>query len=407
MPRIIIKLNNVSKKKIDDFIETAGNFIDTDLEIFKNNYYNYIIDEYKTLKEYAENIVIDAYINASKDVLYKITNKKWLDDYFDVISSKARYEIAVYYTGNKNYDDIIDIYFNEVKREYILHPMNESDKLEFLPENRDIFIKNNLKLVVNCAKRYRFLGVPFEDLIQAGNIGLLEAFNRFDTSKAKVRDEIISLINLSELNSFTKEEAQKILLTKLTYGKNIEVVYNKVPEFGFSTKQEFIDWTKINIKTAVFASVAFQWIKGAVLTSIANSNQVKVPYNKLATGYTNFLSIDQMSPQTHDDNGEIITTYASDDHFLIDAEDIEKSQEIKKYKDTVNELLTCLDDTERRLIKKRYGIGLPDALSYIEIGKQEGISSVAVRKIINGALEKLMNNIQEDKRKELINILFN
>ena len=37
------------------------------------------------------------------------------------------------------------------------------------------------RLVVSCARRYRAFGLPLEDLIQEGNLGLLEAARRFDT----------------------------------------------------------------------------------------------------------------------------------------------------------------------------------------------------------------------------------
>jgi RNA polymerase primary sigma factor len=41
-------------------------------------------------------------------------------------------------------------------------------------------IEKNLRLVVGVAKRYRGHGLPFEDLIQEGNIGLMKAVERFD-----------------------------------------------------------------------------------------------------------------------------------------------------------------------------------------------------------------------------------
>jgi RNA polymerase primary sigma factor len=41
-------------------------------------------------------------------------------------------------------------------------------------------IEKNLRLVVSVAKRYRGLGLPFEDLIQEGNIGLMTAVEKFE-----------------------------------------------------------------------------------------------------------------------------------------------------------------------------------------------------------------------------------
>jgi RNA polymerase primary sigma factor len=49
-------------------------------------------------------------------------------------------------------------------------------------EARKHLIESNLRLVISIAKKYRGRGVPFEDLIQEGNAGLIKAVERFDPS---------------------------------------------------------------------------------------------------------------------------------------------------------------------------------------------------------------------------------
>jgi RNA polymerase primary sigma factor len=48
---------------------------------------------------------------------------------------------------------------------------------------RQRLIEKNLRLVVSVAKKYRGMGLPFEDLIQEGNLGLMKAIEKFDPDR--------------------------------------------------------------------------------------------------------------------------------------------------------------------------------------------------------------------------------
>ena len=48
---------------------------------------------------------------------------------------------------------------------------------------RDEFIQNNLGLVHACAGRFRGRGIEYDDLYSAGCMGLIKAYDGFDTSR--------------------------------------------------------------------------------------------------------------------------------------------------------------------------------------------------------------------------------
>jgi RNA polymerase primary sigma factor len=53
---------------------------------------------------------------------------------------------------------------------------------------RKELIERNLKLVVSVAKKYRGMGLPFEDLIQEGNVGLMRAEEKFERLASSYAD---------------------------------------------------------------------------------------------------------------------------------------------------------------------------------------------------------------------------
>ena len=73
----------------------------------------------------------------------------------------------------------VNQYMKEVKK---ARPMTKADEADLITaaqdgdmKSRNILIESNLRFVVQVAKQYQGMGVPFEDLIAFGNIGLFEA----------------------------------------------------------------------------------------------------------------------------------------------------------------------------------------------------------------------------------------
>lgn len=74
----------------------------------------------------------------------------------------------------------------QLQAENNLTPERESELYAAIrdgEEAREILIESNLRLVVSIARKYRGYGVPLSDLIQEGNIGLIQAVDKFDWRK--------------------------------------------------------------------------------------------------------------------------------------------------------------------------------------------------------------------------------
>jgi len=83
--------------------------------------------------------------------------------------------------------DILGIYFREIARFPILSPEEERKTALAMAAGadgaRERLVTSNLRLVVKIAQEYAEVGLPLPDLIQEGNIGLLEAVDRFDVER--------------------------------------------------------------------------------------------------------------------------------------------------------------------------------------------------------------------------------
>jgi RNA polymerase primary sigma factor len=84
-------------------------------------------------------------------------------------------------------ENILSIYLKEINRVALL-TREEEQKYARAAAKGDPIAKNkliqaNLRFVVNVAKKYQNQGLPLADLISEGNIGLMNAIERFDVSK--------------------------------------------------------------------------------------------------------------------------------------------------------------------------------------------------------------------------------
>ncbi|MCD4688466.1 MAG: sigma-70 family RNA polymerase sigma factor, partial [Desulfuromonadaceae bacterium] len=84
-------------------------------------------------------------------------------------------------------DDAIKLYLKEIQKTKLLTAEEERSLARRIASGdmdaRDHMIESNLRLVVKIAKRYMNRGLPFLDLIEEGNMGLIKAVERFKLSK--------------------------------------------------------------------------------------------------------------------------------------------------------------------------------------------------------------------------------
>ena len=87
-----------------------------------------------------------------------------------------------------NYDEnTLRLYLNEINRIPLLNKAEEEKTAKLAAAGnkaaKDRLVNSNLRFVVSIAKKYQGQGLPLQDLISEGNIGLLNAIKHFDIEK--------------------------------------------------------------------------------------------------------------------------------------------------------------------------------------------------------------------------------
>ena len=90
-------------------------------------------------------------------------------------------------TFQNDYTDNVKIYYKDLKK---CEPIPLSYERELIlkskegdVEARNKIIESNLRFVFNIARKYAGKGIPISDLISEGNLGLVKAIEKFDTTK--------------------------------------------------------------------------------------------------------------------------------------------------------------------------------------------------------------------------------
>ena len=125
-------------------------------------------------------------LDSGDDALDVPDEEMFLDD-DEVPSDQDLKDLSKFVTGDVKVNDSVKIYLKEIGVVPLLTAQQEAEIAQRIAqgdeEAKKELINANLRLVISIAKRYVGRGMPFLDLIQEGNMGLIKAVEKFDYTK--------------------------------------------------------------------------------------------------------------------------------------------------------------------------------------------------------------------------------
>ena len=284
-----------------------------------------------------------------------LNNIEACDNSIETISITEKYEM-----------NALDYYFNDLKREKILSQEQIEDLYKRIKKGdisaRNKLIEGNLRLVIKIVKKYSNFGIPLEDLIQEGNIELINVCNRYNIDKGCFSKYAWACIDL-KIRSYI---GNKINFIKLP------------PKFGDKINKLKRERRKF-IETYGYNPTVEQ------LSNLLNLPTAEI-YDLINHEYE-MVSLNQPINEAGDTLEKTIPDSINLDEFVDE----------KEMKAQLYELLNTLSETEQEILKKRFGIGEYQGQTLEEIAKELKISKEAVRQKQLIALHKLKKSLKTEK----------
>ena len=231
-------------------------------------------------------------------------------------------------------------------------------------------IEANLRLVLNIAKQYRHMGIPFPDLISEGNIGLMTAIDKFDPRKGH------------RLSTYATWWIRQRILRYIISNQSIIRVPEHIIDKINKLRRETERFRQREGREPTIQELAVQC--GLTEEDILKYSSA-VPYIMSLEGGFEHSDGDEMS-----ESSPTIADRVSGDNELF----LRTMDEI-----TVKSLLQHLADKERYVICRRFGLTVEDELGHIHtedesstlesLAREQGVSRERIRQIEREALRKM------------------
>jgi RNA polymerase primary sigma factor len=224
---------------------------------------------------------------------------------------------------------------------------------------KDKLVASNLRFVVNVSKKYQNQGLPLDDLISEGNIGLINAIERFDVDKGY---HFISYAVWWIRQSILKAICEKSRTIRLPLNRANELVQiEKMRKEMFSENGNEPEDRELARRLGM------------------NETQVR----DLLDISREMISLE--TPVYNDRDTSVLSDFIED----LSHQSPEMSTVYSSLKENLNNALESLSPKESRILQLRFGLNDQKPLSLKEIGEKFQLTKERIRQIEKKALGKL------------------